>query len=70
MTHSYGYKRRTRHKFQKGFRSHGAIHMSTNLTTFKVGDIVDVVVDGAIHKSTPIRQPCKTLLLDTRRYTF
>ena len=55
MTHSYGYKRRTRHKFQKGFRSHGAIHMSTNLTTFKVGDIVDVVVDGAIHKSMPYK---------------
>ena len=48
MTHSYGYKRRTRHKFQKGFRSHGAIRMSKNLTTYKVGDIVDVVVDGVV----------------------
>ena len=55
MTHSYGYKRRTRHKFQKGFRSHGAIHISKNLTTFKVGDIVDVVVDGAVHKSMPYK---------------
>ena len=35
MTHSYGYKRRTRHKFQKGFRNHGAIRMSKNLTTYK-----------------------------------
>ncbi len=55
MTHSYGYKRRTRHKFQKGFRSHGAIRMSKNLTTYKVGDIVDVVVDGAVHKSMPYK---------------
>src|ERR1700688_469871 len=55
MTHSYGYKRRTRHKFQKGFRNHGAIRMSKNLTTYKVGDIVDVVVDGAVHKSMPYK---------------
>ena len=55
MTHSYGKKRRTRHKFQKGFRSHGAIHMSKTLTTYKIGDIVDVVVDGAIHKGMPYK---------------
>ncbi len=55
MTHSYGYKRRTRHKFQKGFRNHGVIRMSKNLTTYKVGDIVDVVVDGSVHKSMPYK---------------
>jgi len=55
MTHSYGYKRRTRHKFKKGFKQHGAIHISKTLTTYKIGDIVDVVVDGAIHKGMPYK---------------
>lgn len=55
MTHSYGYKRRTRHKFRKGFRAHGAIHISKTLTTYKIGDIVDIVVDGAIHKGMPYK---------------
>lgn len=55
MTHSYGYKRRTRHKFRKGFKQHGAIHIAKSLTTYKVGDIVDIVVDGAIHKGMPYK---------------
>lgn len=55
MTHCYGLKRRTRYKFQKGFRNAGSIHMHKNLTTYKVGDIVDVVVDGAIHKGMPYK---------------
>ena len=55
MTHSYGYKRRTRHKFRKGFKQHGAIHISKTLTTYKIGDIVDIVVDGAIHKGMPYK---------------
>ena len=55
MTHSYGYKRRTRHKFRKGFKQHGAIHISKTLTTYKIGDIVDIAVDGAIHKGMPYK---------------
>ena len=55
MTHSYGYKRRTRHKFKKGFKQHGAIHISKTLTAYKIGDIVDIVVDGAIHKGMPYK---------------
>lgn len=55
MTHSYGYKRRTRHKFRKGFQQHGAIHIAKTLTTYKIGDIVDIVVDGAIHKGMPYK---------------
>jgi len=55
MTHSYGYKRKTRHKFRKGFRQVGAIHISKTLTTYKIGDIVDIVVDGAIHKGMPYK---------------
>lgn len=53
MTHCYGLKRRTRYKFQKGFRNAGSIRMHKNLTNYKVGDIVDVVVDGSIHRGMP-----------------
>ena len=53
MAKSYGCKRRTRHKFRKGFKMHGAIHISKTLTAYKTGDIVDIVVDGAIHKGMP-----------------
>jgi large subunit ribosomal protein L21e len=55
MTHSYGYNRRTRHKFRKGFKQHGSIHISNALTSFKIGDIVDIIVDGAIHKGRPYK---------------
>lgn len=55
MTHSYGQRRRTRHKFRKGFKQAGSIHISRTLTTYKVGDIVDVVVDGSIHKGMPYK---------------
>ena len=55
MTHSYGQRRKTRHKFRKGFRQVGAIHISRTLTPYKVGDYVDVVVDGSIHKGMPYK---------------
>ena len=55
MTHCYGYRRKTRNKFQKGFRQKGCIRISKTLTTFKVGDIVDIAVDGSIHKGMPYK---------------
>uniref|UniRef100_A0A0K8WBF3 60S ribosomal protein L21 n=1 Tax=Bactrocera latifrons TaxID=174628 RepID=A0A0K8WBF3_BACLA len=55
MTHSYGYRRKTRHLFKKGFRQVGAIHIAKTLTTYKTGDIVDIAVDGSIHKGMPYR---------------
>lgn len=55
MSHCYGQRRRTRHKFRKGFKQHGAIHISRTLTTYKVGDIVDIIVDGSIHKGMPYK---------------
>lgn len=55
MSHSYGQRRRTRHKFRKGFKQAGSIHISRTLTTYKVGDYVDVVVDGSIHKGMPYK---------------
>jgi large subunit ribosomal protein L21e len=55
MTHSYGQRRRTRHKFRKGFAQKGAIHIAKTLTTYRIGDIVDIVVDGSIHKGMPYK---------------
>merc|ERR1719350_145011 len=55
MTHCYGYRRRTRYKYRKGFRQAGAIHISRTLTTYKIGDIVDIIVDGSIHKGMPYK---------------
>lgn len=55
MTHCYGQRRKTRHKFRKGFRQVGAIHISRTLTPYKVGDYVDVKVDGSIHKGMPYK---------------
>ena len=55
MTSSYGYKRKTRHKFAKGFKNAGAIHISKTLTTYRIGDIVDIKVDGSQHKGMPYK---------------
>ena len=55
MTHCYGQRRRTRHKFRKGFKQHGSIHISRTLTTYKIDDIVDIIVDGSIHKGMPYK---------------
>ena len=40
-------------KFKKGFRQHGSIKIKNYLRTFRRGDYVDIVVDGAIHKGMP-----------------
>ena len=53
MPHCWGYRARTRHLFSKGFRKHGAVHLSKILTTYRKGDFVDVVADGSIHKGMP-----------------
>ncbi len=55
MTHSYGYRRRTRHKFKQAFRNKGAIRMIKTLTPYRIGEIVDIKVDGAIHKGMPYK---------------
>lgn len=36
--------------FQRPFRGKGYIPLSTYLTQFKVGDYVDIKVNGAVHK--------------------
>ena len=50
MTNPHGKRRGTRYLFSKKFRKTGVEHLSTYLKTYKVGDIVDVKGNGAIHK--------------------
>ncbi|ORZ33876.1 60S ribosomal protein L21-A [Catenaria anguillulae PL171] len=53
MPHSFGYRARTRHLFSKNFREHGPEHLSTYLKVYRVGDIVDIKANAAIHKGMP-----------------
>ena len=53
MTHSYGYKSKTRHLFAKKFRRHGVPSVSTRLTVYKVGQYVDVVADPSVRAGMP-----------------
>mmetsp|Transcript_42771 Transcript_42771/g.87415 ORF Transcript_42771/g.87415 Transcript_42771/m.87415 type:complete len:161 (-) Transcript_42771:17-499(-) len=55
MPKSFGRKARTRQMFAKGFRQHGMPSLEKYMTVYKVGDIVDVKVDNAIHKGQPYR---------------
>merc|ERR1712205_42848 len=50
-----GMRRNTRDMFSKGFGNHGLPSMKTYLTQYKVGDFVDIKVNGAIHKGMPYR---------------
>jgi len=55
MVNTTGIRRGTRYMFSRDFRKRGVIHLSTYLKTFKVGDIVDIKVNGAIHKGMPYK---------------
>lgn len=55
MPHSFGYRARTRHLFKKDFRKAGTIALGRIQTVYKIGDIVDVKGDGAVHKGLPYK---------------
>jgi large subunit ribosomal protein L21e len=55
MPHSYGYRAHTRHTFQRGFRKKGVIAASVYMQTYKIGDIVDIVGNGAVQAGMPHR---------------
>jgi hypothetical protein len=50
MPGGQGYRARTRDMFKRGYRQKGYIPLSTYLRTYKLGDFVDVVVNGAVQK--------------------
>ena len=53
MPHSYGLRARTRHLFSRNFGEHGYIGLSTYLKNYKVGDIVDIKANAAVHAGMP-----------------
>jgi len=55
MPHSYGVRARTRSMFSRDFKKKGVIPLSTYLKTYKIGDIVDVIANPAIHKGMPFK---------------
>ncbi|OCK95724.1 60S ribosomal protein eL21 [Cenococcum geophilum 1.58] len=55
MGHSAGLRAGTRYAFSRGFKKRGYIPLSTYLRQYKVGDIVDVVANGAVQKGMPYK---------------
>ncbi|XP_050382472.1 60S ribosomal protein L21-1 [Argentina anserina] len=53
MPAGHGLRSRTRDSFSRAFRKKGYIPLSTYLKTYRIGDFVDVKVNGAIHKGMP-----------------
>jgi len=50
MGHAAGLRAGTRYAFSRDFKKKGMIKLSTYLRQYKVGDIVDVVANGAVQK--------------------
>ena len=77
MGHSAGLRAGTRYAYSRDFKKTGYIPLSTYLRTYKVGDIVDVVANGAVQKgyisakfsSTPPSSPLIRLTVCPTRYT-
>ena len=55
MPAGHGLRARTRDSFSRGFRQKGYIPLSTYLTTYKLGDYVDIKVNSAVQKVSPRR---------------
>ena len=53
MTKASGYRSRTRHKFKRPFRRNGALRMTDYLQVHKIGDYVDVIVNGSQQAGMP-----------------
>ncbi|KAF2273652.1 uncharacterized protein EI97DRAFT_403733 [Westerdykella ornata] len=55
MGHAAGLRAGTRYAFSRDFKKKGYIALSTYLRQYKVGDIVDVVANGAVQKGMPYK---------------
>merc|ERR1712076_10821 len=53
MGNPTGYRRGTRDMFSRAYKRKGVEHLSTYLTTYKMGDIVDIKGNGAFLKGMP-----------------
>ena len=56
MGHTEGLRWGTRYLFARKFRKHGMPAPSQELRTFRLGDIVEIAVNGAIHRGMPHRR--------------
>lgn len=55
MGHTSGLRKGTRYMFSQSFRKHGHPGLSTYLKVYKVGDIVDVKANPAVHRGMPFK---------------
>ncbi|KAK5712535.1 60S ribosomal protein L21A [Elasticomyces elasticus] len=55
MGHAAGLRAGTRYAFSRDFKKKGMIPLSTYLRQYKVGDVVDVVANGAVQKGMPYK---------------
>jgi len=55
MPHSFGYRARTRKLYQQPFRKNGPVMLSKYLTTYKLGEYVDIKANPSIHKGMPFK---------------
>ena len=55
MPKSFGYRARTRHMHARPNKKHGLQTPSKAMTIYKMGDLVDVVTDGAVHQGMPYK---------------
>ncbi|KAL8493129.1 hypothetical protein ACS0TY_024368 [Phlomoides rotata] len=53
MAVGHGLRSRVRDSFSSPFRKKGTTHLSTYLRIYKIGDYVDVKVNGSIHQGMP-----------------
>ena len=53
MPAGHGLRSRTRDSFSRPFRKKGTIALTTYLRTYKIGDYVDIKVNGAVQKGMP-----------------
>lgn len=57
MPAGHGLRSRTRDTFSRGFRQKGYINLTTYLRSFRLGDYVDIKVNGAVHKVLQLLNP-------------
>jgi len=55
MGHASGKRAGTRYAFSRNFREKGMIRLSTYLTHYRVGDIVDIRCNAAVQKGMPYK---------------
>merc|ERR1711916_277251 len=53
MPHSFGIRAGTRDLYSRPYRARGTIAVTTYLTQFKVGEMIDIKTNSAVHKGMP-----------------